>query len=140
MAAFDRAEAAVSPDTPVLERFELHRRFGQQLLALGRLDDARRQLRAAERLVAPLGAGPLVERIHSDLDSAGAETDLPSIMPVVELTERERDVVALVRQGYTNREVAETLFVSVKAVEYHMGNIFSKLGIRSRRELRGPRP
>jgi DNA-binding NarL/FixJ family response regulator len=44
-----------------------------------------------------------------------------------------------VRQGYTNREVAEALFVSVKAVEYHMGNIFSKLGIRSRRELRAPR-
>ena len=52
---------------------------------------------------------------------------------------RERDVVALVRQGYTNKEVAETLFVSVKAVEYHMGNIFSKLSIRSRRELRAPR-
>jgi hypothetical protein len=33
----------------------------------------------------------------------------------------------LVRQGYTNREIAATLFVSVKAVEYHMGNIFSKL-------------
>jgi DNA-binding NarL/FixJ family response regulator len=45
-------------------------------------------------------------------------------------------VVALVQQGYTNREVAATLFVSTKAVEYHMGNIFSKLGIRSRRELR----
>ncbi len=61
-------------------------------------------------------------------------------VPVGGLTERERDVVALVRQGYTNREVAETLFVSVKAVEYHMGNIFAKLGIRSRRELRSPRP
>lgn len=137
--AFERAESAVSPDTPVLERFELHRRHGQQLLALGRLDDARQQLRAAERLVSPLGSGPLVERIRSDLDSAGAETSIPSAVPAIELTERERDVVALVRQGYTNREVAETLFVSVKAVEYHMGNIFSKLGIRSRRELRGPR-
>ncbi len=137
--AFERAESAVTPDTPVLERFELHRRHGEQLLALGRLDDARRQLRAAERLVSPLGSGPLVDRIRSDLDSAGVDTDLLSIVPVVELTERERDVIALVRQGYTNREVAETLFVSVKAVEYHMGNIFSKLGIRSRRELRGPR-
>ncbi len=137
--AFDRAESAVSPNTPVLERFELHRRHGEQLLALGRLDDARRQLRAAERLVSPLGSGPLVERIRSDLDAAGAEADLPSLVPIVELTERERDVVALVRQGYTNREIAETLFVSVKAVEYHMGNIFSKLGIRSRRELRRPR-
>jgi ATP/maltotriose-dependent transcriptional regulator MalT len=137
--AFERAEAAVSPDTPALEQFDLHRHHGAQLLALGRLEDARRQLRAAERLVAPLGSGPLVDRIRSDLDSAGAETDLPSGAPAVGLTERERDVVALVPQGYTNREVAEALFVSVKAVEYHMGNIFSKLGIRSRRELRAPR-
>jgi DNA-binding CsgD family transcriptional regulator len=137
--AFQRAESSVSPDTPVLERFHLHRHHGLQLLALGRLDDARRQFRSAEHLVAPLGSGPLVEQIRADLDTAGAEVERPALAPAVELTERERDVVALVRQGYTNKEVAETLFVSVKAVEYHMGNIFSKLGIRSRRELRSPR-
>ena len=89
------------------------RRFAECLvLTAGAIefDDARAQLRAAERLVAPLGSGPLVERISSDLESAGSGTTLPSTMPAVELTERERDVVALVRQGYTNREVAETLF------------------------------
>ena len=137
---FEQAESSISPDTPVLERFHLHRHHGRQLLALGRLDDARRQLRAAERLVAPLGAGPFLDRIRADLDSAGVEVGLRVALPVGGLTERERDVVALVRQGYTNREVAETLFVSVKAVEYHMGNIFAKLGIRSRRELRSPQP
>ncbi len=137
--AFERAESSVSVDTPVLDRFDLHRHHGAQLLVLGRLDEARRQLRAAEHLVAPLGSGPLIERISADLDLAGVAVERPTSVPTVELTERERDVVALVRQGYTNKEVAETLFVSVKAVEYHMGNIFSKLGIRSRRELRGPR-
>ena len=137
--AFAHAESEVSADTPVLDRFHLHREHGVLLLSQGRLDPARSQLRAAERLVAPLGSGPLADRIRADLDSAGEAMGLPAAVPGVELTERERDVVALVRQGYTNREVADTLFVSVKAVEYHMGNIFSKLGIRSRRELRGPR-
>ena len=133
---FERAEALVTPDTPVLDRFDLGRRFGAQLLIAGRLEDARHQLRAAELLVAPLGSGPLVERVRADLDAAGADLGSTPDGPEGDLTERERDVVALVRQGYTNREVAETLFVSIKAVEYHMGNIFSKLGIRSRRELR----
>ncbi|MBL8775202.1 MAG: AAA family ATPase [Acidimicrobiales bacterium] len=139
LAAFERAQSAVTSDTAVLERFHLHRHHGAQLLAVGRLEEARTQLHAAERLVAPLGPGPLVEHIRADLNAAGAELDLPTDDLAAGLTERERDVVALVRQGYTNREVAETLFVSVKAVEYHMGNIFSKLGIRSRRELRAPR-
>jgi DNA-binding CsgD family transcriptional regulator len=52
------------------------------------------------------------------------------------LTERERDVVALVVQGMTNREAAAELYISGKAVEYHLGNVYGKLGIRSRRELR----
>jgi DNA-binding NarL/FixJ family response regulator len=55
----------------------------------------------------------------------------------LEFTDRESDVVALVAKGMTNREVAEELYVSEKAVEYHLRNIFGKLGIRSRRELRG---
>jgi DNA-binding CsgD family transcriptional regulator len=134
--SFDRAEAAVTPDTPVLDRFDLGRHFGVELLRTGRLDEARQKLRAADQLVAPLGSGPLVARVRADLDAAGEAPGVEAVGPEADLTERERDVVALVRQGYTNREVAETLFVSIKAVEYHMGNIFSKLGISSRRQLR----
>lgn len=135
---FELAEAAVTPDTPVLDRFQLHRHHGEELLAAGRLEEARSQLRAAEELVAPLGSGPLLDRVRTELEAAGDESVLTPAVATTGLTERERDVVALVRRGYTNREVAEALFVSVKAVEYHMGNIFSKLGIRSRRELRAP--
>ena len=48
-----------------------------------------------------------------------------------------RDMAVLAAKGFTNPEVAEELYVSRKAVEYHLGNIFGKLGITSPRELRG---
>jgi len=51
------------------------------------------------------------------------------------LTERERSVVSLVRRGLTNREIAAALFVSTKTVEYHVHNVFEKLGLHTRREL-----
>jgi len=54
----------------------------------------------------------------------------------LDLTEREQDVVALAAKGLTNRETATKLYIIDKAVEYHMGNVFGKLGISSRRELR----
>jgi DNA-binding NarL/FixJ family response regulator len=51
------------------------------------------------------------------------------------LTNREQDVASLVAKGLTNREVAAQLYVSSKAVEYHLRNIFGKLGISSRNDL-----
>ena len=57
--------------------------------------------------------------------------------PALDLTDREGDVVSLVAKGLSNREIAGQLYVSVKTVEYHLGNVFAKLGISSRRELRG---
>ncbi|WP_181784030.1 helix-turn-helix domain-containing protein, partial [Pseudonocardia pini] len=61
----------------------------------------------------------------------------PAVPPGVrDLTDREREVVALVGRGMTNREVAAELYVTDKAVEYHLGNVYAKLGIRSRRNLR----
>jgi DNA-binding NarL/FixJ family response regulator len=45
-------------------------------------------------------------------------------------------VVALVRKGMTNKEIAAEMYVSEKAVEYHLRNVYGKLGVSSRRELR----
>jgi two-component system, NarL family, response regulator NreC len=51
------------------------------------------------------------------------------------LTEREREVLGLVAQGFTNQEIAERLIVSVKTVETHRAHIMSKLGLETRAEL-----
>ena len=60
----------------------------------------------------------------------------PPADPLAALSSREREVAHLAAQGLTNREVAEKLFVSVKGVEYHMGNVLAKLNLNSRRGIR----
>lgn len=56
-------------------------------------------------------------------------------MPLEPLTPREIEVIGLIAQGYTNRQVAESLNLSVRTVESHRSHITSKLGLRSRLEL-----
>jgi DNA-binding NarL/FixJ family response regulator len=51
--------------------------------------------------------------------------------PLSELTEREREVLALMAQGCSNRAIAETIFVSERGVERHVTSIFSKLGLEA---------
>jgi DNA-binding CsgD family transcriptional regulator len=68
-------------------------------------------------------------------DSLGP-ADPPVSDALAVLSSREREVAHLAAQGLTNREVAGRLFVSVKGVEYHMGNVLAKLGLSSRRGIR----
>lgn len=63
---------------------------------------------------------------------APATTEQPLVEP---LTPRETEVLSLIAQGYTNRQIAEKLSISVRTVESHRANIMGKLGLRSRVEL-----
>ncbi|MFO7631008.1 MAG: response regulator transcription factor [Caldilinea sp.] len=54
------------------------------------------------------------------------------IVPADELTEREREVLALMVEGMSNQEIADRLFLSLGTVKFHAGNIYSKLGVDSR--------
>src|SRR5690606_39101764 len=80
-----------------------------------------------------VGAGSWAMRARQELRNAGAaQLDLAS-GPA--LTAQESRIAAAVADGATNREVAAQLIVSPKTVEYHLGRIYRKLGIRSRAEL-----
>ncbi len=94
------------------------------------------QLRLAHDLFARAGAEPFLRRVEADLAPHRITVGRPGSRSPLELTDRERDVAVLVAKGMTNREVAAELYVSPKAIDYHLGHIFGKLGITSRRDLR----
>jgi DNA-binding CsgD family transcriptional regulator len=102
---------------------------------VGRRTQAAAQLRAASQRLSDLGARPFVERCERELAACGLTPIGRRDVDRERLTPRESSVARLVASGRTNREVAAELMVSVKTVEYHLGNIFGKLGIRSRRRL-----
>ncbi|NYD34390.1 AAA family ATPase [Actinomycetospora corticicola] len=77
--------------------------------------------------------------VPDTLPAASAEASVldESMSEHSSLTPREREVVRLVAQGLTSREVAAALYVTPKAISYHLGNVFAKLGVTSRRQLWG---
>jgi DNA-binding CsgD family transcriptional regulator len=135
--SYDRAIALLGADDPLLDRAELHHRFGQLLAARGgKRRQAVDQLRLAYDLFATAGAEPFLRRVEADLAPHRITVGRPGSRSPLDLTDRERDVAVLVAKGMTNREVAAELYVSPKAIDYHLGHIFGKLGITSRRDLR----
>jgi ATP/maltotriose-dependent transcriptional regulator MalT len=136
---FAQALAEAEPEDPYLDRTLVHQHYGQLLFRLGRRREGAEQLHSARDLLAAVGAAPFVERVDRDLVESGASSSAGVQRGARGLTEREEDVATLVAQGLSNPEVAAQLYVSRKAVEYHLRNIFDKLGISSRRELQRDR-
>ncbi len=133
------AVALAGPDDPILDRARLHQTLGQLLAASGDTGGATTQLRAAHQLLATVQAETFTERLAADLHSAGLPRSRRSSRRPDELTSREDDVATLAAQGLTTPEIAGQLYLSVNTVEYHLRNVFTKLGISSRRELRDRR-
>lgn len=101
--------------------------------SLPHVADGPEQLAAARPVFAALAATPWLNRIDAATASPGSEAGRREDG----LTPRERQVAGLVAQGMTSREAAEVLWVTPKAVDYHLGNVYAKLGLTSRRQLRG---
>jgi DNA-binding NarL/FixJ family response regulator len=83
------------------------------------------------------GAAIIAERARTELRMAGGRPIVRSARAANELTPGERRVVELAARGRSNRQIANDLFVTVKAVEWHLANSYRKLGITGRTELPG---
>jgi DNA-binding CsgD family transcriptional regulator len=120
-------------------------RMAEALLLRGvARDEVELSLRAAHDTARELGAAPLCAEIEAlarrgrltlDAAAAPAAGHRPaSSLDRLGLTAREQEVLALVAIGRTNRQIAETLFISPKTATVHVSNILGKLGVRSRVE------
>lgn len=112
--------------------------YGRILVEIGD-GDASVPLHAASQVFERLGAVPFRQKCDSLIRRAGIAGSPPAMRhpnAFESLTAREQVVARLVAEGASNREVAAELYLSVKGVEFHLSNIFVKLGISSRRRIR----
>ncbi len=113
-----------------------HLLYGEWLRRQGRRADARTQLRTAYQMLSPMGAAAFAERARRELLAAGETAHKHAAQARTELTAQEASIARLAKDGQTNTEIGTQLFLSARTVEWHLGNVFTKLGISSRRELR----
>jgi DNA-binding CsgD family transcriptional regulator len=109
--------------------------LGGALRRVGHSTDAREPLREALEMAHGFGAYALASGAHTELITAGARPRRPTTTGVDALTPGERRVAAMAADGMSNREIAEDLFVTVKAVQWHLRNVYKKLDVTGRGEL-----
>lgn len=108
-------------------------RLAAVLRAAGRSAEAAEVAKLARDEARALGAEPLLAEIRA-LGLAAAPQRAAASGGIASLTDRERDVLALIENGRTNRQIAGQLYISEKTVSVHVSNILAKLGVRSRTE------
>jgi DNA-binding CsgD family transcriptional regulator len=112
-----------------------HLVYGEWLRREKRRADAREQLRTAHEMLAVIGMEAFAERARQELLATGEKVRKRTVETRDDLTAQERQIARLARDGLSNPEIGARLFLSSRTVEWHLRNVFAKLGIRSRREL-----
>ncbi len=131
------AREVVEGTEAVLQRVHALVDLGSALRRANKRAAAREPLERALEEARRIGAVVLARRARDELERAGVSVRSRGDDARDRLTPGERRVVGMAASGMTNREIAEALFVTVKAVKFHLGNAYSKLGIASRGELAG---
>ena len=111
--------------------------LGASLRRASRRGEARQLLARALDLAVGCGATVLAARAHEELVTAGARPRRQRLTGVEALTASERRVAQMAAAGMTNREIAQALFVTIKAVALHLTHVYEKLDIPGRNHLSG---
>jgi DNA-binding CsgD family transcriptional regulator/ABC-type Fe3+ transport system substrate-binding protein len=135
LAVLEEAVAVLDRSPARLVRAEALADLGAELRRNGRRVDARLPLREALELARRCGAGGLAKRAFDELSATGERVRRYTPIGVESLTPSERRVAEMAASGMTNRQIAQTLFLTVKTIEAHLAAAYDKLGIRSRQEL-----
>jgi DNA-binding CsgD family transcriptional regulator len=116
-----------------------HLLYGEWLRRENRRTDAREQLHTAHGMFDEIGMEAFAERARRELAATGETARKRPATATVEasqvLTAQEAQVAQLARDGLSNPEIGARLFISSHTVQYHLGKVFTKLGITSRGQL-----
>jgi ATP/maltotriose-dependent transcriptional regulator MalT len=132
-------EAALAVTGAELRRFEFARTqllYGEWLRRQRRKTEARAQLRSTLALFVELGARQWSERARVELRATGESIRRHDPTAIDQLTPQELQIARLAACGLSNREIGAQLFLSPRTVGFHLYNVFPKLGVASRGELR----
>jgi DNA-binding CsgD family transcriptional regulator len=119
-----------------LQLARAHLLYGEWLRRQNRRVDAREQLRVAHQMLTDMGVEGFAERARQELLATGETVRKRTVETLAELTAQEAQIANLARNGHTNHEISTQMFISPRTVEWHLGNVFTKLGITSRKQLR----
>ncbi|WP_236123429.1 LuxR family transcriptional regulator [Cellulomonas palmilytica] len=131
-------DAALELHTRTPDTFETARTrlaYGTRLRRARRRTDARGHLRAALATFDSLGAAPWAEQAAAELRATGETAHRRDLTGLDHLTPQELQVARVLAAGRTTREAAAALFLSPKTIEYHLRNVYAKLGVRTRTDL-----
>jgi DNA-binding NarL/FixJ family response regulator len=110
------------------------RGYVTKTISTGELIDAVRRVADGDVVFSPMLAGFVLDAF-STLPAAEA-AERPSFDPELDqLTTREREVLRLIARGYTYKEIARELYISVKTVEHHVSSVLRKLQLSTRHQL-----
>jgi len=130
----EAVEVLAGPDTR-LEQARALADLGALLRRSNHRVEARQLLRQAVDAAHHLGAGALARRAETELRATGAKPRRVLLSGLEALTASERRIAELAAEGLTNREIAQTLFVTARTVEGHLTNVFNKLDLQARTAL-----
>jgi DNA-binding CsgD family transcriptional regulator len=113
-----------------------HLLYGEWLRRENRRVDARQELRRAHEMLTEMGMEGFAQRARQELMATGETVRKRTVETVVDLTPQEAQIALLASDGLSNPQISTQLFLSARTVEWHLGRVFTKLGISSRRQLR----
>jgi DNA-binding CsgD family transcriptional regulator len=136
-ARFEEALAYHRQSGRPFERARTELAYGELLRRIRRRADARAHLTAALDVFEMLAAAPWADRARAELRACGQSARRRDPSTLRRLTPQELQVARFVARGLPTREVAAQLFLSPRTIDYHLRNVFAKLGVSSRTELAG---